>query len=78
MNSMKKIIFFCDKCGKQLEEPLIKVETFIADKDGEPVTGQDITIKDLCENCMKDLTEWFKIHLKKEKPLPIKRMKRNS
>ena len=58
---MRKIVMYCDRCGKEFEkwnhkrEEMIGVADFMYD-DGDPYLD---TPKDLCESCYISLENWW-------------------
>lgn len=60
---MRKIVMYCDRCGKEFEKwnyknekpELLGVAEFVYD-DGDPYLDEH---KDLCESCYTELENWW-------------------
>lgn len=53
---MRKIIYYCDRCGKEIEENPLSFEAVL--QRTESGTVEDIDgVSDICESCANDLME---------------------
>ena len=68
---MKKIIYICDRCGKEIQGKRYRLATMIFNEDQEVAEDVDDGAE-LCEKCYKVVDDAVLAAMKNEKPEPKK------
>lgn len=55
---MKRIVYGCDKCGREIKETGTAITEFSIDDEGRLVSGYEKAAH-LCPNCAKKFEEWL-------------------